>query len=160
MSDNFIRALSERPELTGLRGYLNSNTPQIRMIVDEERAASMGVAIDEIYRTVAHLMGSKYINDFTRNGKNYRVVLQAKQEFRMTPESIGSGYVRSKRTGEMVPLSSLITIERTAGASSLARNSSSQINDDAYAPHHDAAPVSAAEWRKAIIASEILNRKY
>ena len=46
------------------------------------------------------------------------------------------------------------------GASSLARNSSSQINDDAYAPHHDAAPVSAAEWRKAIIASEILNRKY
>ncbi|MGN0207808.1 MAG: hypothetical protein ACI4BC_11240 [Muribaculaceae bacterium] len=46
------------------------------------------------------------------------------------------------------------------GASSLARNSSTQIIDDAYAPHHDATPVSAADWRKAIIASEILNRKY
>lgn len=46
------------------------------------------------------------------------------------------------------------------GASSLARNSSTQIIDDAYAPHHDAMPVTAADWRKAIIASEILNRKY
>ena len=41
--------------------------------MDEERAASLGVEIDEIYSTVAHLMGSKYINDFTRNGKTYRV---------------------------------------------------------------------------------------
>ncbi|MBP3439511.1 MAG: multidrug efflux RND transporter permease subunit [Sutterella sp.] len=155
VSDNFIRALSERPELTGLRGYLNSNTPQIRMIVDEERAASMGVAIDEIYRTVAHLMGSKYINDFTRNGKNYRVVLQAKQEFRMTPESIGSGYVRSKRTGEMVPLSSLITIERTAGASSLAR-----MNGYLAAQFSGAAAqgVSSGEAMRIVeeIASEVL----
>lgn len=46
------------------------------------------------------------------------------------------------------------------GASSIARNSSTQIIDDAYAPHHDAMPVTAADWRKAIIASEILNRKY
>ena len=121
VSDNFIRALSERPELTGLRGFLNADSPQIRMIVDEERAASLGVEIDEIYSTVAHLMGSKYINDFTRNGKTYRVVLQAKAEFRMNPENIGTGYVRSKRTGAMVPLSSLITLERISGASSLSR---------------------------------------
>ena len=118
---SYIEALSLHPELTSLRSFLTADTPQITLTVDEDKALSLGVAIDDIYTTISHLMGGKYVNDFTRNGKTYRVVVQADAKFRSTPEDLGIGYVRSSTTGQMVPISSLIRTERTSGAASLTR---------------------------------------
>lgn len=119
--ENFLDTLEQNPNLTGLRSYLTADTPQIRLTVDETKALALGVPVEDIYDTISHLLGSKYINDFTRNGKTYRVVVQAAPEFRSTPEHIGAGYVRSKTSGQMVPISSLISYERTSGAASLSR---------------------------------------
>lgn len=118
---SYIEALSLHPELTSLRSFLTADTPQITLTVDEDKALALGVAIDDIYTTISHLMGGKYVNDFTRNGKTYRVVVQADAKFRSTPEDLGIGYVRSSTTGQMVPISSLIRTERTSGAAALTR---------------------------------------
>jgi hydrophobe/amphiphile efflux-1 (HAE1) family protein len=118
VTNSFVERLSERSELTSTRTFLSADTPQLLMTVDETKAKALGVDVDDVYSTVSDLMGSKYINDFTRNGKNYRVILQAKTEFRTSPEDLGAGYVRSS-SGKMVPISSLITVERNSGASSL-----------------------------------------
>lgn len=120
VAENFLDALQDRPELTGLRSYLTADTPQLKLYVDQTKAIALGVDVDDIYDTISHLMGSKYVNDFTRNGKIYRVVVQAAPQFRSTPEDIGSGYVRSS-SGEMVPISALVRTERTSGAAALAR---------------------------------------
>ncbi len=119
--ESFLETLEQNPMLTGLRSYLSADTPQLQLIVDETKALALGVPVEDIYDTISHLLGSKYINDFTRNGKTYRVVIQAAPEFRSTPEDIGAGYVRSKTTGQMVPIASLIEYKRTSGAASLSR---------------------------------------
>lgn len=119
--ESFLETLEQNPNLTGLRSYLSADTPQLQLTVDETKALALGVPVEDIYDTISHLLGSKYVNDFTRNGKTYRVVIQAAPEFRSTPEDIGAGYVRSKTTGQMVPISSLIETKRTSGAASLSR---------------------------------------
>lgn len=118
VTNAFVARLAERSDLTSMRTFLSADTPQLLMTVDETKAKALGVDVDDVYSSVSDLMGSKYINDFTRNGKNYRVILQAKTEFRDSPEDLGAGYVRSS-SGRMVPIASLITVERNSGASSL-----------------------------------------
>ena len=118
--DVYLDALAERPELTSLRSFLRADSPQLVLSVDEAKAIALGVSVDEVYDTISALMGSSYINDFTRNGKIYRVVMQAKADTRATPEDLGRGYVRSS-SGEMIPISSLISYERISGADTLAR---------------------------------------
>ena len=118
--DVYLDALAERPELTSLRSFLRADSPQLVLSVDEAKAIALGVSVEEVYDTISALMGSSYINDFTRNGKIYRVVMQAKADARATPEDLGRGYVRSS-SGEMIPISSLISYERISGADTLAR---------------------------------------
>ena len=119
--EDFLQALGRRSEITGLRSFHSADTPQIKLSVNEEKALALGVEVDDVYNSISDLMGSKYVNDFTRNGKTYRVVVQADAKFRARPEDLGNGYVRSSTTGEMVPISALITTERTSGASSFSR---------------------------------------
>lgn len=121
VTENLIAALQQRPELTGLRSFLIADSPQLKLTVDNDRAYALGVDVDDVYSTISSLMGSDYINDFTRNGKTYRVVMQADAEFRQTPEDLGRAYVRSSTTGKMIPISTLITVERGSGAESLGR---------------------------------------
>ncbi len=121
VTDAFMERLRERPELTGLRSFLVADTPQLELVVDEDRAYALGVPVDQVYETISTLMGSTYINDFTRNGKTYRVVMQADAKYRATPEDLGRAYVRSETSGEMIPISTLITYSRKSGAESLSR---------------------------------------
>lgn len=118
--EQFMQALHERSELTGLRSLLQANTPQLFLTVDRDKAQQLGVSITDVYDTISYLTGGNYINDFTRNGKTYRVVMQAQAQFRDTPESLANGWVRSSG-GEMVPVASLVTVERTSGTDSLKR---------------------------------------
>ncbi len=119
--DTFMDELAKRPEITGLRSFLVSDSPELLLRVDENRAYALGVSVTDVYDTISAFFGSLYINDFTRNGKTYRVVMQAQPQFRATPQDLGQAYVRSSRTGKMIPLSTLISIERVSGAESLGR---------------------------------------
>lgn len=121
VTEEFIRRLKERPELTGLRSSLRADSPQLKLTVDQDRAFALGIEPADVYDTVSALMGSSYINDFTRNGKTVRVVMQADAPFRTRPEDLGRAYVRSATTGKMVPLSTLVSWERTSGADAIGR---------------------------------------
>lgn len=120
ITDGFIDELSKRPELTGLRSSLVADSPQLMLHVDRDRAYALGVDVDDIYSTISALLASDYINDFTRNGKTYRVVMQADAKFRSLPSDIGRASVRSA-SGKMVPISTMISLERISAAESLAR---------------------------------------
>ena len=60
-------------------------------------------------------MGGAYVNDFNRFGRLYRVYVQAEPAYRQRPEDIGRFYVRSQTTGEMIPLSTLMTVKPASG---------------------------------------------
>lgn len=120
IADGFVEELSRRPELTGLRSSLAADSPQLLLHVDRDRAYSLGVDVSDVYDTISAMMGSSYINDFTRNGKTYRVVMQADAKFRALPSDIGRASVRSS-SGKMVPISTLVSWERVSGPDSLNR---------------------------------------
>lgn len=120
VAEDFRQRLVAKPEISSARSMIQADAPQLYFTVDEAKALAMDVAISDVYDTLGYFMGGKYVNDFTRIGKIFRVIIQADAPYRMTPESLGELYVRSD-TGKMVPLSTLAHVERTSGPESLKR---------------------------------------
>ncbi len=118
--NGFIDAMRAEPTLTGLNSFFRPTVPQLLIEVDEAKALSQGVRIADIYATLQSTMGAFYVNDFNRNGRTYRVQLQAEPEFRMNPEDLGKVYVRSQG-GNMIPLSALSKVSNIVGAEQLER---------------------------------------
>ncbi|PJT18539.1 multidrug efflux RND transporter permease subunit [Ochrobactrum sp. 30A/1000/2015] len=104
----------QAPELAGMLASFQVNAPQVQVDIDRVKAKSQGVPLNTIFETLQVNLGSLYANDFNRFGRTYRVVVQADAPFRMQPEDIGRLKVRNA-TGEMIPLSALLTIEHSSG---------------------------------------------
>ncbi|MGZ8270209.1 MAG: efflux RND transporter permease subunit, partial [Methylophilus sp.] len=124
--NNFIDAMKADSTLTGLNTFFRPTVPQLLIEVDEAKALSLNVRIADIYATLQSTMGSYYVNDFNRNGRTYRVQLQAEPEYRMKPEDLGKVYVRSQPTtndpnGNMIPISALSKVTSVVGAEQLER---------------------------------------
>ncbi|WP_111642714.1 efflux RND transporter permease subunit [Marinimicrobium alkaliphilum] len=106
---------NEHPALTNVRTTLETNIPRYHAEVDREKAKAMGVPINEIFSTLQSTFGAMYVNDFTYQGRLWRVNLQSEAQYRSQPDDLRHVFVRSS-SGEMVPLSSVVTLERRAGA--------------------------------------------
>jgi multidrug efflux pump len=100
------------PGITGLDTDLKLNKPQLRVNVDREKAASMGISMATIGTTVETLLGGRDVTRYKREGKQYDVVLQMEDAKRRQPTDLTSIYVRA-RSGQLVQLSNLVTIEET-----------------------------------------------
>jgi hydrophobe/amphiphile efflux-1 (HAE1) family protein len=110
-----IAAAAKRPELTRVSSTFNASTPQLRMIVDNLKALSLNIPINEIYTAMAATFNSMYINDFSHYGRGYKVIMQAKGRYRAHPDQINEVYVKST-TGAMVPLSAVVQLIPTVGS--------------------------------------------
>ncbi|MCK0105191.1 multidrug efflux RND transporter permease subunit [Marinobacter sp. S0848L] len=120
ISDKFTQAANARPELTNVRVTLDTGIPRYKANVDREKAQAAGVPIDQIFTTMQSTFGGLYVNDFTLEGRNWQVNLQSEGEFRSHPGDLRKVFVRSNY-GEMIPLSSLVELERTSGPDILNR---------------------------------------
>ena len=96
------------------------NVPQLFANVDRTKAKQMGVPLGSIYDTLQINLGSLYVNDFTKFGKTYQVIVQADAPFRAKPEDITQLKTRNG-AGEMVPLGSLMSVEPTFGPTRVTR---------------------------------------
>ena len=97
-----------------------ANLPQLLIDVDESKALTLGVSIQDIYSALSGYFGKSYVNDFNKYGRVYRVYLQADSEFREKPADIDKIYVRNNK-GTMVPLSTVVSIKNIVGPYSLTR---------------------------------------
>ena len=104
--------LRDYPGITGLDTDLKLNKPQLRVNVDREKAASMGISMATIGTTVETLLGGRDVTRYKREGKQYDVVLQMEDAKRRQPTDLTSIYVRA-RSGQLVQLSNLVSIEET-----------------------------------------------
>src|SRR5690606_3943063 len=95
--------------------------PQMRIQVNRERAAALGVSLTAIGRTLETMLGSRVVTTFQRGGEEYDVILQAEAEDRATPSDIYNIYVRSDTSGELVSLGNLVTLSEEAGPLELNR---------------------------------------
>jgi HAE1 family hydrophobic/amphiphilic exporter-1 len=111
----FIQAAKKRPEIGRIFSLFSSKVPQVYVDIDREKAIKLGVSLDDINNTLGVLLGSSYINDFNRFGRVYKVYAQAEPEFRRDPKDLSLFFVRSKTTGDMVPLNTLVSSKPFAG---------------------------------------------
>ncbi|MBH0237436.1 efflux RND transporter permease subunit [Methylobrevis albus] len=98
-----------------VQNSLSFEAPKVRVIIDRDRAASLGVAVSEIGTTLNLLVGGNSIAKFDRDSRSYDIITQVAQEHRQNPENLGDFFVRSQ-SGAMVPLSSVVRIETVASA--------------------------------------------
>ncbi|HMI41133.1 MAG TPA: efflux RND transporter permease subunit [Sphingomicrobium sp.] len=106
--------------VTGVHPEGLEEGPQLRVTVDRIKARALGLSIADINNTLSIAFGSAYANDFSREGRVLRVVLQADAAERMTPEDILRLQVPNA-TGEMVQFSAFTTAQWTAGPPQLQR---------------------------------------
>ncbi|WP_374166932.1 efflux RND transporter permease subunit [Arcticibacter sp. MXS-1] len=104
----FLGAANQRPEIAMAYTLFNANTPNYQLTVDRDQAKKMGVSVGSIYSTISSYLGSSYINDFTRYGRNFRVVTQADTSYRSHIEDLNKLYVKNA-AGTNVPLSGLVS---------------------------------------------------
>jgi hydrophobe/amphiphile efflux-1 (HAE1) family protein len=119
MAQKIIDRSRERPELANLFTSFRPVTPQIFVDLDRAKAKSLGVRIDAVFETLQTYMGGLYVNDFDRFGRPYRVYAQAESDLRASPDDVERLWVRSDR-GEMVPISTLVSLSRIAGPRDIA----------------------------------------
>jgi multidrug efflux pump len=107
---SFQEEIAKNPGIVSVDTDLRLNKPEISMEVDRERAADMGVPVDQIARAVETMMGGRQVTRYKRDGDQYDVIVQTAPTGRDTPDDIDRVFVRGK--GEaMIPLSALVKIK-------------------------------------------------
>lgn len=119
--DTMLEKAKENPNLVGLDHDYQETKPQLRVIIDRDRAAALGVSISHIGRTLESMLGSRLVTTFMRDGEEYDVVIEGDRDKHNTAGDLSNIHVRSDRSDVLIPLSNLVTVEEFADASSLNR---------------------------------------
>jgi len=114
VATRLVERMRQSPNFQRPRMNYEPTSPRVLVDIDRERAASLGVSVQSIGRTLEATMGSRRVNTITDRGEEYYVFLQAERDERSDIADLGNKFVRSDRTGEMIPLSTLVTL-RTVG---------------------------------------------
>jgi len=120
VTQEYIAALMERPEILYAQTSLNTNFAQYEIELDIVRAKQSGVSVSNIFSALQGYIGGNYVSDFTRFGKQYRVMLQSLPEDRTDVSSLNKMFVRTSE-GSMTPLSQFVTLNRVYGPQSVNR---------------------------------------
>ena len=119
VADNFVAALSRRPEIEMAYSSFATNYPQYWVDIDAAHCERAGISTNEILQTLSDYYGGSYVSNFNRFSKLYRVQIQASPEYRVTPESLNHIYVRVGE--EMTPLAQFVRLTKTYGPQDISR---------------------------------------
>ena len=119
-ANNFIGKLMAKPAIAYAFTSFKADYPQLQLEVDDEKANQLGVNVKDILQTMQAFFGSAQASDFNRFGKYYRVVVQADIADRTDPSAIDRVFVKN-RTGEMVPINTLVKLTRVYGSETASR---------------------------------------
>ncbi|HHX34520.1 MAG TPA: efflux RND transporter permease subunit [Gammaproteobacteria bacterium] len=118
--DQFLQLANQDSRLVKVRPNGLNDEPQYQLIIDDEKASSMGLSLVDINQTLSSAWGSSYVSDFIDRGRVKKVFMQAESSARMNPEDLAKWYVRNNQ-GEMIPFSSFASGEWSYGSPKLAR---------------------------------------
>ncbi len=118
--DRVIELANQRPELANMRTTDFDATSELKVVIDDRKAAALGVATNDINGVLSSALGGSYVNDFVHNGRVKRVYVQGDAPFRMLPGDIGQWTVRNNK-GDMVPLAAFTSNTWTSSAPQLLR---------------------------------------
>ncbi|MBM3845158.1 MAG: efflux RND transporter permease subunit [Verrucomicrobia bacterium] len=112
---NKLRTMSN---LTSVRVSYEVNKPELRVEIDRNRAAALGVTVEDVSRTLQILFGGLDVSRLKMGGKEYNVIAQLERQARLTPQDMDSVFVRSSK-GELIQLSSVVRTSQGAAPNSI-----------------------------------------
>ncbi len=115
------RIEADNPGLTDLDWDYKETQPQFEVQVDYDRAADLGVTVSSIGRTLETMLGSRRVTTYLDDGQEYDVIVEGERDDQRSPAALENLYVRSERSGALVPLSNLVTLEEFADSTELNR---------------------------------------
>ncbi len=120
--DILLQKIDEsNPGLSGIDWDYKETRPQLEVVIDAHRAADLGVSVSNIGHTLETMLGSRRVTTYIDDGEEYDVMLQGERDEQRTTASMQNMYVRSERSGELIPLANLVTIREVADSSRLNR---------------------------------------
>jgi len=115
-----IRAARGQSGLTGLATTFSARSPQLYLDINRTKAESLEIPLNNVFDTIQAYLGSSYVNLFNKFDQSYQVYVQAAAPYRVNLEDIKGLYVRNKM-GEMVPVGTLLSVERMLGSELVTR---------------------------------------
>ncbi len=120
--DILLEKINENnPGLNSVDWNYKETKPQFEVTIDYNRAAELGVNVSNIGETLQTMLGSRRVTTYIDNGEEYDVIVEGERDAQRTRTSLENVYVRSNRTGALIPLSNLVKVEEFADAASLSR---------------------------------------
>ena len=115
-----IMDANQNSKLTSVFTQYNSATPQLMIKIDYEKILAQGINVQDVYTALSSQFGTYYVNDFNLQGRVFRVMMSADEEYRETIDSINKVYVKTS-SNKSAPLSSLVSIEPVVGPYNITR---------------------------------------
>jgi multidrug efflux pump len=119
--DIVMEEAAKLPGLSNLESDYRERKPKFDVSIDRDRAADLGVSLSTVGRTLETILGSRVVTTYIDRGEEYPVILQGRDEQRQTPSDLDTLFVRSDRSGRLIPLSNLVLLTETAGPVDLRR---------------------------------------
>jgi multidrug efflux pump len=153
--DLLLAAIDEMPELTNADSNYQERKPRMAVRVDRDRAATLGVSLLDIGRTLETMLASRVVTTYEDRGREYDVILQGRAADRQGPDDLTNLYVRSSQNGQLVPLANLVHLEEEAGPDQLSRfDRMRAITIEAALA--DGVSLGEAVRKLGVVASEVL----
>ncbi|MFC4350496.1 efflux RND transporter permease subunit [Fodinicurvata halophila] len=119
-ADQLVGRASENQRILNLDTDYKETRPQLSVSIDRKRAADLGIRVQDISTTLESMIASRTVGSYLDRGREYDVIVQLEDSARMTPSDLESIFVRAD-SGELVPLSSLVTLTERGAPPSLTR---------------------------------------
>ena len=115
-----VAAANQNPVLSSVYTSFQANMPQYVVEIDYEKAMAQNIDLQELYSTLSSMLGTRYVNDFNKYGRVFKVQMQAESRFRDKATDLSGIYVKNKN-GVMVPILSVVKLRQTVGTASITR---------------------------------------
>ncbi len=120
--DTLVGKINENnPGFVGLDWDYKETSPQIRININYDRAADLGVSVSNIGRTLESMLASRRVTTFLESGEEYDVIIEGIRELQNSPQDLTNIYLRSDRSGELIPLSNVVSFSEYGTSKSLNR---------------------------------------
>jgi hydrophobic/amphiphilic exporter-1 (mainly G- bacteria), HAE1 family len=146
VTKDLVNELSKRKEIGNAFTFYSASFPQYLLVVDNDKAEQKGVTIGDALDNLSTLVGSNYETNFIKYDRQYKVMVQALPQYRVTPEDILKMYTKNEK-GEMVPYSAFMHFEKVFGLSEITRHNLFNSSEVSGGP---ARGVSSGSAMKAI----------
>lgn len=119
-AQKLVAAANQNPVLSSVYTSFQANVPQYIVEIDYEKALAQNIDLQELYTTLSSTLGTRYINDFNKYGRVFKVQMQALSKFRDKATDLSGIYVKNNN-GVMVPILSVVKLRQTVGTASITR---------------------------------------